>query len=134
MSVQEKLEVLKDLDGFKGVAVFTPRGELLAGIQSPDSDVNLKDAGVLANNVLLNAQKAAIEMGAGRGQLIQIEGQRNQLIVRCLNEGSNPLECEPGHTHIHMVLAIDHSTTVGMAERSISKVIASLADDFRPPE
>jgi len=133
MSVQEKLETLKDLDGFKGVAVFTPRGELLAGIQSPDSDVNLKDAGVLANNVLLNAQKAALEMGAGRGQLIQIDAQKTQLIVRCLNEGSHPLECEPGHTHIHMVLALDHATSVGMAERSINQVIAKLADDFRPP-
>ena len=132
MSVQEKLESLRDLDGFKGVAVFTPRGELLADLQSPDSEVDLKGAGALANNVLLNAQKASLEMGAGRGQLIQIDAQKTQFIVRCLNEGSHPLDCAPGKTHIHMVLALDHKTSVGMAERSVNQVIEKLAGDFRP--
>jgi len=60
--------------GFRRSGVFTPTGESLA-IFAPGTGFS-KEIGILANNVLMNAQKASLEMGAGRGQQVHIEGRR----------------------------------------------------------
>lgn len=129
MSAQEKLKELAAIDGFSGAAVYTPQGELLA---SHAGDVaNLKEIGVLANNVLMNAQKASLEMGTGRGQQVHVEAENSHILVRCLNEGTDPLRSQPNKAHIHMVVVLKNDAAIGMAKLRANSVIQKLADDFR---
>jgi hypothetical protein len=130
MTVQEKLKEFTGVEGFAGVGVFTPAGESLAMLTG-DAKFNLAEVGVLANNVLMNAQKASLDMGTGRGQLVHIEAENAHILVRCLNEGTDPLKSQPGKTHIHLVLLLAAEASLGMAKLKIGKIIETLADDFR---
>ncbi len=129
MAAQEKLKELTVVDGFGGVAVFTPTGEALAMLQGEAG--HLKEVGVLANNVLLNAQKASLEMGAGRGQQVHIEGEKAHVLARCLNEGTDPLKSQPGKAHIHMVMVLKSDASIGLAKMRMNGIIEKLAEDFR---
>lgn len=129
MSSADKMAVLSQIDGFLGAACFTPTGEVLALYGG--EKIDLKSIGVLANNVLLNAQKASLEMGAGRGQMVHVEGERSEILVRCLNEGTDPLKSQPGKAHVHLVLVLAKDSSIGMAKLRIGSVIADLADSFR---
>lgn len=92
---------------------------------------HLKEVGILANNVLLNAQKASIEMGTGRGQQVHVEAERAHILARCLNEGTDPLKSQPGKAHIHMVLVLKNDASIGLAKLRLGSVIEKLAEDFR---
>ncbi len=129
MSVQDKLKAFTSLSGFAGVGVFTPTGEALA-ILSGEKD-SLKTIGVLANNVLMNAQKASLEMGTGRGQLVHVEAEKAHIIVRCMNEGTDPLKSQPGKAHIHLVLILTTDESLGMAKLKVGALIPQIAEEFR---
>jgi DNA-binding response OmpR family regulator/predicted regulator of Ras-like GTPase activity (Roadblock/LC7/MglB family) len=129
MSAKDKLQELTNLDGFQGAAVFTPTGEELVVIGG--SVTNMKEVGVLANNVLMNAQKASLEMGAGRGQVVHVEGEKAQILVRCTNEGTDPLKSQPGRAHIHTVLVLKPDASLGMAKLKLGQVVDKMTEDFR---
>lgn len=129
MSAQEKLKELTSIDGFSGAALYTPQGELLSVLAGEVG--NLKEIGVLANNVLMNAQRASLEMGTGRGQQVHIEAEHSNILVRCLNEGTDPLRSQPNKAHIHMVVVLKSDAAIGMAKLRVSSVIQKLAEDFR---
>jgi predicted regulator of Ras-like GTPase activity (Roadblock/LC7/MglB family) len=129
MGATDKLKELASIDGFAGAGVFTPSGESLAIISAGSGFT--KEIGVLANNVLMNAQKACLEMGAGRGQQVHIDGEKAQVLCRCLNEGTDPLKSQPGKAHIHMVIALTTDSSIGMAKLRMNQAIASMADEFR---
>lgn len=129
MSAKEKLQELANVDGFAGAAVFTPMGEELVLV--PGSTTNIKDVGVLANNVLMNAQKASLEMGAGRGQVVHVEGEKSHILVRCVNEGTDPLKSQPGRAHIHTVLVLKPDASIGMAKMKLGQIAEKMAEDFR---
>ena len=130
MGIQDKLKEFEGIDGFAGVGVFTPTGESLA-IMTGDTKGNMKELGVLANNMLLNAQKVSLEMGVGHGKLVHVETETAHILARCLNEGSDPVKTEAGKAHIHMVMALSNDHGIGMAKLKIEKLINSLAEDFR---
>ncbi len=130
MGIQDKLKEFESIDGFAGVGVFTPTGESLA-IMTGDMKGNMKELGVLANNMLLSAQKASVEMGVGRGKLVHVETDTAHILARCLNEGNDPVKTDPGKAHIHMVIALNNDHGIGMAKLKIEKLIKSLAEDFR---
>jgi CheY-like chemotaxis protein/predicted regulator of Ras-like GTPase activity (Roadblock/LC7/MglB family) len=129
MSAQDKLKELASIDGFSGAAVYTPTGEPLAVLQGDIA--NLKEVGVLANAVLLNAQKSSLEMGAGRGQQVHVEAENAHLLVRCLNEGSDPIRSQPGKAHIHLVVVLKNDASIGLAKMRMNGVATKLAEDFR---
>ncbi len=131
MAVQDKLKEFASIDGFGGVALFTPTGEVLAMLEAQGTKANLKDIGVLANNVLINAQKASLDMGTGRGQLVHIVAEHANIIVRCLNEGTDALKSQPGKAHIHMILILTNDSSIGLAKMKIGSIIQALAEDFR---
>lgn len=131
MSVQEKLKEFAAIEGFGGVGIFTPAGESLAMFKSGEFKSDLKEIGVLANNVLMNAQKAARDMGVGRGQLVHVEADEAHFIVRCMNEGDDPLKSQPGKAHVHLVLILTDDSSIGMAKIKVNSIIKSLAEDFR---
>ncbi len=129
MAAVDKLKELSGIDGFAGAAVFTPTGEQLAAVAGETQ--HIKEVGVLANNVLLNAQKASLEMGAGRGQQVHVEGEKAHILVRCLNEGTDPLKSQPGKAHIHLVVILKDDSGIGLAKMRMNAVVGKLADDFR---
>jgi CheY-like chemotaxis protein/predicted regulator of Ras-like GTPase activity (Roadblock/LC7/MglB family) len=129
MSATDKLKELSALEGFAGAAVFTPTGEPLAVMAGEGQ--HLKEVGVLANNVLLNAQKASVEMGTGRGQQVHVEAEKAHIFARCLNEGSDPLKSLPGKAHIHLVLVLKSDSAIGLAKLRVANTIEKLAEDFR---
>jgi CheY-like chemotaxis protein/predicted regulator of Ras-like GTPase activity (Roadblock/LC7/MglB family) len=128
-TTKDKLQELAALDGFAGAGVFNPTGEELALL--PGSVTNIRDVGVVANAVLLNAQKASLEMGAGRGQVVHIEGEKSHILVRCMNEGTDPLKSQPGRAHIHAVLVLKPEASLGMAKMRLAQAVEKLAEDFR---
>lgn len=132
MTPQQKLSRLAEIDGFTGAGLFTPDGRLL--IKCEPVDINMELVGALANNVLRTAEKASIDMGCGRGYFNFIQTEKLLILIRCLNEGKNPLGPEPGKCHIHLVLLVDNPDSFGIARLELSKVIDSLAEDFRTPE
>ncbi len=129
MAAQDKLKELAGLEGFAGVGVYTPTGEPLAVYAGDNS--HLKEVGVLANNVLLNAQKASLEMGTGRGQQVHVEAEKAHIFARCLNEGTDPLKSQPGKAHIHLVLVLRSDASIGLAKLRVNSIIGSLAEEFR---
>jgi len=129
MAIQDTFKELSSLDGFAGVGLFTPTGESLGMLAG--NNVNLKEIGVLANNVLMNAQKASLDMGTGRGSLVHVEAERAHILVRCLNEGTDPLRSQPGKAHIHMVLILTSDAAMGLAKMKLNKAIESSAEEFR---
>ena len=129
MAAQDKLKELAAIEGFAGTAVFTPTGEALATLAGEGT--HLKEVGVLANNVLLNAQKASIEMGTGRGQQVHVEAEKAHILARCLNEGTDPLKSQPGKAHIHLVLVLKNDASIGLAKMRLNAAIEKLAEDFR---
>lgn len=129
MSVHDKLKELAAVDGFAGVGLFTPTGESLGALTAGNGFK--VEIGVLANNVLINAQKSSIEMGAGRGQMVHIEAEKAHILARCLNEGTDALKSQPGKAHVHMVVVLSSDASIGMAKLKMSSVIEKLAEDFR---
>ena len=129
MSAQEKMKELASIDGFSGAAVYTPTGEALAMLAGDAT--NLKDVGVLANAVLLNAQKSSLEMGTGRGQQVHVEAEKAHILVRCLNEGTDPLRSQPGKSHIHLVVVLKSDASIGLAKMRMNSVAEKLAEEFR---
>ncbi len=131
MAVQDKLKEFASIEGFAGAALYTPTGEALAMLVSQNKEIDLKTVGVLANNVLMNAQKASLEMGTGRGQFVHIEAEKAHIFVRCLNEGTDPLKSQPGKAHIHLVLVLTDDSSIGLAKMKINSIIEALAPEFR---
>lgn len=131
MDVQKKLSQLAEIDGFLGTALFSAEGRLLAKCEP--FDIDLKLIAALANNILINAHKTAIDMGFGRCPFACVQTEKALILLRCLNEGTNPLRAEPGKAHIHLVLLLDNPDSFGIARLEINRVIKSLAEDFRMP-
>jgi predicted regulator of Ras-like GTPase activity (Roadblock/LC7/MglB family) len=131
MKLQEKLSRLTEIDGFAGAALLTPDGRVL--LKCKPTGINIELISALANNVLRTAEKASRDMGFGRSHFIFMHTEKTLVLARCLNEGKNPLGPEPGKCHIHLVLLIDNPSSFGIAKLEISKVIESLAEDFRTP-
>ncbi len=129
MTAIEKLKELQGIDGFLGAALFTPTGERLVALEGDAQ--RLTEVGILANNVLLNSQKASLEMGAGRGQQVHVEGEKAHIIVRCLNEGTDPVKSQPGRAHIHLVLVLKNDGSIGLAKMRMNTAVQKLAEEFR---
>ena len=70
-------------------------------------------------------------MGTGRGQQVHVEAEKAHFIVRCLNEGTDPLKSQPGKAHIHMVVVLKNDASIGLAKMRMNSVIQRLAEDFR---
>jgi predicted regulator of Ras-like GTPase activity (Roadblock/LC7/MglB family) len=132
MNIQEKLSQLAEIDGFAGAALLTPDSRVL--LKCEPTGINIELISALANNVLRTAEKASRDMGFGRSHFTFMHTEKILILARCLNEGKNPLGPEPGKCHIHLVLLIENPSSFGIAKLEISKVIESLAENFRAPD
>jgi len=129
MALKDHLTDFEDIEGFKGIAVFTAQGEMLEGIAKGKTDI--KTVGMFANNALLNAQKATDQMGVGRGNLMQIRAPQAIVIMRCLNEATDFAATKEGKAHFHTVVVLDPEGNTGMASMLLDKAVAKIADEVR---
>ena len=129
-AAREKLESFKSITGFEGVGILTPTGEPIVMLPAAE-ELNLTEIAVLANNILVNAQKASQEMDIGDCKMIHIETDRVHLLMRCLNEGQDSFKAYSDKVHIHMILMLSCETGIGLAKMKMASVIKSLVDDFR---
>ena len=130
MALQDALQQFGQIEGYLGSAVFSPTGEPLA-THIAGGNLNMAQIGVLANNALLNAQKASLEMGAGRGQMLHIVGESAHILARCVNEGKDPVKSEPGKAHYHTILVLANDNAIGMAKMRLNQISESLAAELR---
>jgi len=129
MNIREQLSTFSDIVGFRGAAVFSPQGEMIDGVTRDGLDIN--SVGLLANNALLNAQKATDQMGIGRGNLMQIRAQQGIVLMRCYNEATDFAATNTGKAHFHMVVVMEPEGNVGMANMALDKVVGDIAEVVR---
>ncbi|MCP4902771.1 MAG: response regulator [bacterium] len=129
MSVKDLLVDFEEVQGFQGVAVFTPQGEMIESVAKGKMDI--KTVGTYANNALLNAQKATDQMGVGRGNLMQIRAPQAVVLMRCLNEATDFAATKEGKAHFHTVVVLDPEGNTGMASMFLDKVAAGIAEELR---
>jgi len=63
--------------------------------------------------------------------MVHVEGEKAHILVRCLNEGTDPLKSEPGKAHIHVVLALANDSAIGFAKMKLGSVAEKVAPHFR---
>lgn len=129
MNIREQLSTFTDIVGFRGAAVFSPQGEMIDGVTREGLDIN--SVGLLANNALLNAQKATDQMGIGRGNLMQIRAQQGIVVMRCYNEATDFSATKTGKAHFHLVVVMEPDGNVGMANMALDKVVGDIAEVVR---
>lgn len=127
--MEDVLKKLQDISGFMAAGVFTPDGEMIAGIAN--AGVSIAEIGALANDVLLKAQKATDIMNVGRGNFVTINAPRAILLVRCLNENTDFQASEPGRAHVHCAVLLEADGNVGMAKMQLEKTMQNLAPHAR---
>jgi len=127
--IKEILEGFKSVDGFMGIGIFTPQGEMAAEVNI--SGQKLNEIGALANDVLLKAQKATDVMGVGRGNMVHVEAPKAQVIARCLNEATDFSASKSGRAHIHVVLVLEKEGSLAMGKMKLESAMGELAEHFR---
>lgn len=128
MTQESGLEELQKIEGVLGAALFTPKGEVLD--TTSGGKLNLKAIGILANNTLNNAQKAAVEMGTGRARLVHVEAENGHILAVCLNDGNSPFRTEEGKAHVHLIVALSPSCNLGLAKMRATSLIRTMADQL----
>lgn len=123
--IREALDSLRSVDGFVGAAAFLPSGNMVAEVSNGELD--LAEFGVLANDLLLKTQKTTDIMGIGRGNDLHVTTPKAHVIVRCLNENTDPATDEPGRAHVHMVLVLSPEGNVALGKMYLEKVIQQTA-------
>lgn len=129
MSIKATLERFNNVEGFIGVGVFSPQGDMVESLTHGSIDINT--VGMSANNALLNAQKATDTMGVGRGNLIQIRAPKANLLMRCLNEATDFAQSKAGKAHFHTVVVIEPEGNAAMARMILDNMVSEIAEQLR---
>lgn len=131
MTTGDALLELAALEGFSGAALFSPAGELLATCGGDAQQ--LAAVAPLVNRVLLGAKRASQGAGAARGHQVHVAGERAHVLVRCLDEGTDPLRAQPGKAHLHLVVVLAPGASVAAAKARMASSLGALAARFRAP-
>ncbi|MBU2590429.1 MAG: response regulator [Nitrospinota bacterium] len=131
MAIQDKLKEFASIDGFDGVAIYTPAGESIAVLEAQGSTHNLKKTGVMANNILMNAKKVSTEMGLGMGDFVHVETEQAHIIVECFNEGTDHFKTQPGKAHVNLVLILKGDASIGLAKMKVTSILQHIASELR---
>jgi len=120
MSIEKKLEVFKQIDGFMGVGVYSTDGELLAaGIGSA---MEMEMVGALVNNLIVNSQKTAEEIGLGGSDAIDIAThEKANIFIRCYSDSK---------VKFNLILICGEKAPIGMIRLRIKQVLPEIAEDL----
>lgn len=129
MAIKDFLETFRQVDGFLGAAVFAADGSPVETLTA--GKIDIAAVGALANNALLNAQKATDQMGIGRGNFVVIKAPQGQVVMRCYNEATDFATTAAGKAHFHTVVALSADGNVGLTGMLMDKVVTQIADVLR---
>lgn len=124
---QAGMEEFAEIDGFSAALLVTPNGETIQVLESPNNVLDLHQAGVLSNDILVSAKKAVQNFSATKTKFVHVEADNYHILGMCFNECENALNTEPGKEHIHLFLILTNGNSVGMAKNVMQKVITALA-------
>jgi len=120
MSIENKLEVLTEIEGFLGVGVYSKEGELLAS--GKGSALEMEMVGALVNNLVVNAQKTAEEIGLGGSNSVDIAThEKANIFVRCYSDKK---------VNFNLILICEEKAQVGMIRLRLNQVLPSLVEDI----
>ncbi len=119
-AVNEKLAILKEISGYIGAGVFTADGEMLGG-DPGTAAIDIKTAGSLVHDALLNTQVKTREAGLGEAHTIQVDTHSGYVFCKCYNDGIR---------HFHTLLILNHTGNVAMAKVKLQKAVRELAGEF----
>jgi roadblock/LC7 domain-containing protein len=120
MAFDEKLSILKEVNGYLGAGVFTPQGEILEGA-SDISDIQFEEAGALIHDTLKNSKAMAKEIGFGNLDMIQLYTPVGIVFAKCHQEGNS---------HFHTILVIKTDGNITMARLKLNQVVELLVEEF----
>ncbi len=120
MSIVDKLDVFKQIDGFLGVGAFSKDGELLAAGRG--SSLEMEMVGALANNLINNAQKSAEELGLGGSSGVDISTEEKaNIFVRCYSDDK---------VSFNLILICEEKAPIGMIRLRLNQVLPALVEDI----
>ncbi len=120
MAIGEKLDMLKEINGYLGSGVFTPQGEMLEGT-SDISGIRFEEAGSLIHDALKDSKSMADHIGFGNLNLLQLYTQLGIVFAKCYNQGN---------LHFHTILVIKNDGNIAMARLKLNKVVDALISEF----
>lgn len=120
MAISEKLDALKEVNGYLGAGVFTPQGEMLEGT-ADISGIQFEEAGSLIHDSLKDAKGMASQIGFGNLDLLQLYTQLGIVFAKCYNQGN---------LHFHTILVIKNDGNIAMARLKLNKVVETLVSEF----
>ena len=123
------LAALKGVPGFRAAAVLSPSGAVLASLAP--GDVDLETIAEEANRTLVQSKEALCEMGAGRGELVYIEGSEARILAQCIDETDDGVGFQPGRAHIHGVLVLRPEGQFGMGKLRLAEAMGTLRELYR---
>ena len=120
MALEKKLDVLTEIDGFLGVGVFSKDGELLAS--GKGSTLEMEMIGALVNNMVVNAQRTAEEIGLGGADAIHVATQEKaNIFVRCYSDKK---------VKFNLILICEEKAPIGMIRLRVNQILPSLVGDI----
>lgn len=128
MELVDKLRNFAAIEGFVGVGIFNSGRECMAVLA--DSPQLIKQVGILANQAANAMEKACVEASAGAIDMVHIEAEKANILIKCHNENTDPCKPEPGKAHIHIVMLLSSLANVGLAKLRMSAIINELGADF----
>ncbi len=124
--IREKIQKLKDVDGFVAAGVFDSRGELIEEL-SLAGELNLAEIGDMTSETLKKSRKLADSVGIGELRFLQMTSNGANILARRLNDSVDA--SARAIAHIALVLGPRGATALGKLK--LNSVAKEIADEQR---
>ncbi len=124
MNILRKLEIFHSLGGYLGAGVFTPEGQMLAGVTDV-AGTSFEITGKLFHDAFLVTDNYCRETGFGCMDFAQLHTEKGIIFLQCFNEGE---------THFHVILVVKPQANVALAKLQLGKVIDVVKQEFLKEE
>lgn len=123
MSLEEKLEVFREIEGFLGVGIYFKNGKLIAS--GRDSGLEMDIAGGLINNIIMNAGRTTEELGLGWSNAIDISTHENVgIFIRCYSDEK---------VSFNLILICEEKGQIGMIRLLLNQTLPVIVQDMSSP-
>lgn len=121
MSILDKIEQLREINGYLGAGVFTPEGKMLGGVTDV-AGINFEIAGSLFHDLFLITQNKSREAGFGTTDIILLYTKNGIILGQCFDQEG---------FHFHTILALDNRANVAMAKLILNKTMIALKEEVK---
>ena len=119
--LENKLDSLKQVNGYKGAAISDYTGEvLISDVAQLEGDLEITSA--TFNDIFRSAHKASKELGLGVTQTMQIMTEDGIVIMSCSGEESR--------VHIHVFVILDKDGNQALAKMALKKLVPEIVEEL----